>query len=154
MEFQASYCYGYKTSWHPDLHGLLWTGSFRIGLHKIKFLYSVVSNPQDCWKRFTLYSVQSNTISASLGSIQPRWNQFMKTIRAQIFTTAYSQVLIHTAQDSNSGPLSREFDDLPMSHALRYYKRWVSVTWRVYHGTVMGPLFTVFPILHQRSTKT
>jgi len=40
-----------------------------------KFLYSTVSNPQDCSKRFTLYfpgrPVQLNTISTSLWSIQP-----------------------------------------------------------------------------------
>ena len=40
-----------------------------------KFLYSAVSNPQDCSKRFTLYfpdrPVQSNTMSTFLGSIQP-----------------------------------------------------------------------------------
>ena len=42
---------------------------------KGKFLYSAVSNPQDCSKRFTLdfpdRPVHSDTISASLGSIQP-----------------------------------------------------------------------------------
>ena len=43
-----------------------------------KFLNSVVSNPQYCPKRFTLYfpgrPVQANTISTSLGSIQPYAN--------------------------------------------------------------------------------
>ena len=42
---------------------------------KGKFLYSAVSSPQDRSKRFTLYfpdrPVHSDTISASLGSIQP-----------------------------------------------------------------------------------
>ena len=42
---------------------------------KGKFLYSTVSNPQDCSKRFTLYfpdrPVQSDTISTSLENIQP-----------------------------------------------------------------------------------
>ena len=42
---------------------------------KGKFLYSAVSSPQDHSKRFTLYfpdrPVHSDTISASLGSIQP-----------------------------------------------------------------------------------
>ena len=41
--------------------------------------------------------VQSKTISASLGSIQPRGN-FAKTACTQIFITVYSQVLIHTAE--------------------------------------------------------
>ena len=41
--------------------------------------------------------VQSKTISASLGSIQPRGN-FAKTVCTQIFITVYSQVLIHTAE--------------------------------------------------------
>ncbi|KAK2162678.1 hypothetical protein NP493_1506g00000 [Ridgeia piscesae] len=40
-----------------------------------QFLYSTVSNPQDCSKCFKHYfpgrPVQSNTISTSLGSIQP-----------------------------------------------------------------------------------
>ena len=39
------------------------------------FIYSVVSNPQDCSKSFALYfpdiPVQSDTISTFLGSIQP-----------------------------------------------------------------------------------
>ena len=43
--------------------------------NKGKFLYSAVSSPQDHSKRFTLYfpdrPVHSDTISASLGSIQP-----------------------------------------------------------------------------------
>ena len=42
---------------------------------KGKFLYSAISNPQDCSKRFTLYfpgsAIQSDTISTSLGSMQP-----------------------------------------------------------------------------------
>ena len=41
--------------------------------------------------------VQSKTISASLGSIQPRDN-FAKTACTQIFITVYSQVVIHTAE--------------------------------------------------------
>ena len=45
---------------------------------KGKFLYSAVSSPQDRSKRFTLYfpdrPVHSDTISASLGSIQPAIN--------------------------------------------------------------------------------
>ena len=42
---------------------------------KGKFLYSAVSSPQDCSKHFILYfpdsPVQSNTVSTSLGNIQP-----------------------------------------------------------------------------------
>ena len=42
---------------------------------KVKFLYSAVSNPQDCSKRFTLYfpgrHVQSHTITTYVGNIQP-----------------------------------------------------------------------------------
>ena len=42
---------------------------------KGKFLYNAVSSPQDHSKRFTLYFpdrlVHSDTLSASLGSIQP-----------------------------------------------------------------------------------
>ena len=41
----------------------------------LKLLHSAVSNPQDCSRRFTLYfpdrPVESDTISTSLGSIQP-----------------------------------------------------------------------------------
>ena len=41
----------------------------------VQFLYSSVSNPQDCSKRFLLYfpsrPVQSHTITTSLGNIQP-----------------------------------------------------------------------------------
>ena len=40
---------------------------------------------------------QLKTISASLGSIQPRGN-FAKTARTQIFITVYSQILIDTAE--------------------------------------------------------
>ena len=44
-------------------------------IKKVKFLYSAISSPQDRSKRFTLYfpdrPVHSDTISASLGSIQP-----------------------------------------------------------------------------------
>ena len=50
-------------------------GSRRMKLNKGKFLYSAASSPQDRSKRFTLYfpdrPVHSDTISASLGSIQP-----------------------------------------------------------------------------------
>ena len=40
--------------------------------------------------------VQSKTISASLGSIQPR-GIFAKTACTQVFITVYSHVLTHTA---------------------------------------------------------
>ena len=51
------------------------TGMLAMANKKGKFLYSAVSSPQDHSKHFTLYfhdrPVQSDTISASLGSIQP-----------------------------------------------------------------------------------
>ena len=50
-------------------------GSRKMKLNKGKFLYSAASSPQDRSKRFTLYfpdrPVHSDTISASLWSIQP-----------------------------------------------------------------------------------
>ena len=52
-----------------------WTKHVLFPQSKGKFLYGAVSNPQDSSKRFTHYfpgkPVQSNTISTSLGSIQP-----------------------------------------------------------------------------------
>ena len=61
---------------------------------KGKFLYSTVSSPQDRSKRFTFYfpdrPVHSDTISASLGSIQP-----YATINARRLTV-YSQVLVYS----------------------------------------------------------
>ena len=69
---------------------------------KGKFLYSAVSNPQDCSKRFTHYfpgrPVQSNTISTSLGSIQPYATINAQRLLVHISTTVYSQVLIYTAE--------------------------------------------------------
>ena len=65
---------------------------------KGKFLYSAVSSPQDRSKRFTLYfpdrPVHSDTISASLGSIQPYAAINARRLLIHIFTTVYSQVLI------------------------------------------------------------
>ena len=67
-----------------------------------KFLYSAVSNPQDCSKRFTLYfndsPVHSDTISASLGSIQPYATTNARRLLVHISTTVYSQVLIYIAE--------------------------------------------------------
>ena len=69
---------------------------------KGKFLYSAVSSPQDCSKHFTLYfpgrPVQSNTVSTSLGSIQPYAAINAQSLLVHISTTVYSQVLIHTAK--------------------------------------------------------
>ena len=69
---------------------------------KGKFLYSAVSSPQDRSKRFTLYfpdrPVHSDTISASLGSIQPCATINARRLLVQIPTTVYSQVLIYTAE--------------------------------------------------------
>ena len=69
---------------------------------KNQFLYSPVSNPQDRSKRFTLYfpdrPVHSDTISASLGSIQPYATINAQRLLILISTTAYSQVLIYIAE--------------------------------------------------------
>ena len=88
---------------------------------------------------FTLYvpsrPVQSNTVSTSLGSIQPYATITARRLLVYISTTVYSQVFIYaadkleqcrvkqlaqcfntTAQDSNPGPLSRESEVLPMIH--------------------------------------
>ena len=68
---------------------------------KGKFLYSAVSNPQVCSKRFTCYypdrPVQSDTMWTSLGSIQPYAIIYARRLLAHISTTVYSQVLIYTA---------------------------------------------------------
>ena len=69
---------------------------------KGKFLYSAVSSPQDHSKRFTLYfpdrPVHSDTISASLGSIQPYAAINVRRLLVHISTTVYSQVLIYLAE--------------------------------------------------------
>ena len=69
---------------------------------KGKFLDSAVSKPRDCSKRFTLYfprrPVQSDTISTSLGSIQPYATTNARRLLVHISTTVYSQVLIYTAE--------------------------------------------------------
>ena len=56
----------------------VWLGRWRecsVKRGKGKFLYSAVSNHQDCSKHFTLYfpgsPIQSDTISTSLGNMQP-----------------------------------------------------------------------------------
>ena len=70
-------------------------------LLKRKFLYSAVSCPRDRSKRFTLYfpdrPVPSDSISASLGSIQPYATINARRLLVHISTTVYSQVLIYTA---------------------------------------------------------
>ena len=69
---------------------------------KGKFLYSAVSSPQDRSKRFTLYfpdrPVHSDTVSASLGSIQPYATINARRLLVHISTTVYSQVLIYSAE--------------------------------------------------------
>ena len=61
-----------------------------------------LSSPQDRSKRFTLYfpdrPVHSDTISASLGSIQPYATINARRLLVHISTTVYSQVLICTAE--------------------------------------------------------
>ena len=65
---------------------------------KGKFLYSAVSSPQDRSICFTLYfpdrPVHSDTISASLGSIQQYAAINARRLLVHISTTVYSQVLI------------------------------------------------------------
>ena len=60
---------------HPTLLMLVKIRLLLLKKGKGKFLYSAVSSPQDRSKCFTLYfpdrPVHSDTISASLGSIQP-----------------------------------------------------------------------------------
>ena len=62
-----------------------------------KFLYSAVSSHQDCSKRFTLYfpdrPVQSDTISTSLGSIQPYATINARGLFVPIPTTVYSSFI-------------------------------------------------------------
>ena len=71
-------------------------------MQKGKFLYSAVSSPQDRSKRFTLYfpdrPVHSDTISASLGSIQPYAIINAWRLLVHISTSAYSHILIYTAE--------------------------------------------------------
>ena len=55
--------------------------------------YSAVSSPQDRSKRFTR-PIHSDTISASLGSIQPYAAINARMLLVHISTTVYSQVLI------------------------------------------------------------
>ena len=117
---------------------------FQLGVNavaksKLKLSSYVAQYPVlDCSKRFTLYfpdrPVQSDTISTSLGSIQPHATSNARKLLVHISTTVYSQVLIQlseleqcrvkklaqgfntAAQDSKPGPLSRESEALPMSH--------------------------------------
>ena len=68
---------------------------------KGKFLYSAVSGPQDCSKRFyTLLPWQTCSIkhSNSLGSIQPYATNIARRLLIYTSTTVYSQVLIYTAE--------------------------------------------------------
>ena len=69
---------------------------------KCVFLSSAVSNPQDCSKCSTLYfpdrPVQSDTISASLGSIQPYATINVRWLLVHMSTTIYSQVFFDTAE--------------------------------------------------------
>ena len=69
---------------------------------KGKFLYSAVSSLQDRSKRFTLYfhdrPVHWDTISASLGNIQPYATINARRLLIYVSTTVYSQILIYTAE--------------------------------------------------------
>ena len=69
---------------------------------KGKFLHSAVSSPQDHSKHFTFYfpdrHVHSDTISASLGSIQPYATINARRLLVHISTSVYSQALIYTAE--------------------------------------------------------
>ena len=93
---------------------------------KGKFLYSAVSSPQDRSKRFTLYfldrPVHSDTISASLGSIQPlsiaRYSFIQLSELEQCRVTKLAQGFNTAAQDSNPGSLSQGSEALPLSHCV------------------------------------
>ena len=69
---------------------------------KGKFLNSAVSNPRDCSKRFTLYfpgsPVQSDSVSTSLGSIQPYTAINARRLLVHIPNPVYSHVLINTGE--------------------------------------------------------
>ena len=99
---------------------------------KGKFLYSALSSPQDRSKRFTLYfpdrPVHSDTISASLGSIQP--NATINAWRLSIVRYSFIQLseleqfrvkktcqgFNTAAQDLNPCSRSRKSEVLPLSH--------------------------------------
>ena len=86
-------------------HYLCWRITRRKNTHrnchirckKGKFLYNAVSSPQNRSKRFTLYfpdrPVHSDTISASLGRIQPYATINARRLLVHISTTVYSQVM-------------------------------------------------------------
>ena len=65
-----------------------------------KFLYSAVSSPHDCSKRFTLYfpdrPVHSDTISTSLRSIKPTTAINARRLLVHRSSTVYRQVLTYT----------------------------------------------------------
>ena len=71
---------------------------------KGKCLYSAVSSSQDCSKHFTVYFPSgqtcslTDTISASLGGIQPYAAIKARRLLIHISTTVYSQVLIYIAE--------------------------------------------------------
>ena len=107
---------------------------------KGKFLHSAVSNHQDCSKHFTLYfpdrPVQSDTISTSLGSIQPyatinarrllvhiypplsiaRYSFIQLSELEQFRVKKLAQGFNTAAHDSNPGSRNRESEALPLSH--------------------------------------
>ena len=116
---------------------------------KGKFLYSAVSNPQDRSLHFTDRPVHSDTISASLGSIQPYATINARRLLVHISINIYIYIYIYiyiarysfiqlseleqrrviklaqgfntAAQDSNPGSRSRESEPVPLSHcALRF----------------------------------
>ena len=104
---------------------------------KGKFLYSAVSSPQDRSKRFTLYfpdrPVHSDTISASLGSVQLQlMRECCSCTYPPLYKARYSFVPLSeleqyrgkklaqdfntAAQDSNPDSRSRESVALPLSN--------------------------------------
>ena len=106
---------------------------------KGKFLYSAVSHPQDRSKHFTLYfpdrPVHSDTISASLGSIQPyatinarrllvhihhlsiiRYSFKQLSELEQCKVKKLAQGFNTKEQDSNPCSRSRESKALPLNH--------------------------------------
>ena len=105
-------CY-WRVTWHCSTHCSLVTASTRLSVvgysvvtfilcKNDNFLYSAVSSPQDSSKHFTLYfpdrPVHWDTISASLGSIQPYATINARRLLLYISTTVYSQVLVYIAE--------------------------------------------------------
>ena len=62
------------------------------------FIMMQLSCPQDCTKPWTLSLPQEDLFNWTSPLLWEASNQYVKSIRLQISTTVYSQVLIHTAE--------------------------------------------------------